>query len=59
MGVESLDREEWRPDIATLPYSILGGFKASNLTTISILNVVGGAMSVNAKHWQFKESCTR
>ena len=36
MGVEGLDREEWRPDNATLPYSYLGGFKASNLTNISI-----------------------
>ena len=36
MGVEGLDQEEWRLDIIITPYSYLGGFKASNVTKISI-----------------------
>ena len=34
--VEGLDREEWRLDIIILTYYYLGGFKALDLTSISI-----------------------
>ena len=65
MGVEGLDREEWRPDIVTPPYSYFEVFKASTLAIILIYCSMlwftckigwRRARLLNAKHSH--ESCT-